>query len=105
MKKSGLITKSKLITRCKELGVMLLDSGDVLRVDAPAGYVIRDTDGHSKDIYGIGTRWTRPDAYRDIFESLAGGLDECDDPDCDSCIHEPMSFAEIQNTYRGERLA
>ena len=84
---------------------MLLDGGDVLRVDAPVGFVIHNTDGHSLDIYGIGSRWTRSDAYADLFASLSGGLDRCDDPDCDSCIHEPMSFAEIQNTYRGERLA
>lgn len=97
--------RRQLVKRCVELGCMLLDDGDCLRIDPPAGKVICDTGGHSRDLYYGGGRWPKPDAYAELLSDLAGGLDDCDDPDCDSCVHERHTFEELQELYRGERLA
>ena len=97
------MTKQELITLCKSVGVMFLDSGNVLRVDAPVGYVLKGGLQHSYDTYLDG--WMRPDAYQDIADEIVSGIVKCEDPECDSCIVEPMTFEQIRELYRGERLA
>ena len=94
--------KQQLIARCKELGCGLLDCGDTIRVDAPVGKVVANTQVHYADLYLRG--WKRNDAYRELLTELSGGLADCPDGNCEVC-EEAMSFDELYQLYRGERLA
>ncbi len=96
-------TKARLIARCKTLGVMLLDGGDFVAADPAIGHVLAATGMHSITCYT--SEASRPEIYAAIYDDLSHGLKPCDDPDCDSCIHEPMDFEAIQKLYGGERLA
>lgn len=81
---------------------MLLDSGDSLSIDAPIGYTL-PSGAHSFTLYLHG--WTRPDAYAALLDELHGPLLACDDRECDSCVHEPMTFDALAELYRGTRIA
>jgi len=97
------MTLHDLVTRCNDLGVMLLDDHDSLSIDAPCGKVFASSGLHSTTLNLEG--WKRPDAYRMLFIELGGGLDDCSDSDCDACVHELMSFEDIHMLYGGSRLA
>jgi hypothetical protein len=100
-------TKQQVIKKCLELGCMLLDCGDCLRVDPPVGKVVSATGSHTLDLY-LGTRgYKRSEAYAEIMADLRMGIDECTDPECDSCVLDPSGsdFKALQSLYRGERLA
>lgn len=94
--------KQKLIARCKELGCMLTDDGEVLRVDPPEGKVITVTEAHSIDFTLTG--WTRLEAYAEILDDLRDGIEPCTLEDCDTCS-EPSSFEDILKTFPAMRLA
>ena len=96
--------KNKSIIKCKSLGVMLLDCGNVLRVDAPYGKVFESTSLHYLDIYFDGWLREDTDAFRELLGQLEGGLTECDDNQCEIC-EETLSFEEAEKLYQGERLA
>ena len=96
--------KQQLIKRCKELGCLLLDNIDTVSVDAPVGYVFANTGAHSSTVY-LTDNWKRPEAYRELMTALERGLEGCSDKDCDSCVHEPMTFEAIHKLYGGERLS
>ncbi len=96
--------KNKSIYKCKSLGVMLLDCGNVLRVDAPNGKVFESTGLHYLDFYLDGWLQTHIDAYRELLGQLKGGLAECDNKQCEVC-EEALSFDEAEKLYQGERLA
>ena len=95
--------KKELVRLCKSVGVMLLDSGDCVRVDAPVGYRLMGNGLHNADLYTEG--WKREEVYEELSNDIGDGVEKCDDPDCDACVHEPMTFEQIQELYRGERLA
>lgn len=96
-------TKKQLIDHCKKHGIMFLDDVDCLRFDAPIGKLLSPVGWHYIDFNLRG--WTRPEAYQAIMEDIADGLEDCEDGDCDHCIHEPATFDRIQELYSGERLA
>ena len=96
-------TKAQLIAACKQNGVMLLDDGEALRLDAPIGKVFKGTGNHAHDLYLQG--WKRTEAYEDLIGNMLYGMEDCADPDCDACVHEPSDFDAIQKLYGGERLA
>ena len=91
-----------LIARCKDLGCMLTDGGDVIRVDAPQGQRLRGTGLHGVDLYTRG--WTRDAAYLEIIHDLEMGLEPCDDSDCETC-QDGLTFDDLLRLYPGERLA
>jgi hypothetical protein len=95
--------KQKLIELCKAAGVMLLDDGDVIRMDAPRGYVLKGNFTHSADVYLRG--WSRAAAYQYLSEELGEGVEKCDDESCESCQSEDSEFEALQRLYGGERLA
>jgi len=98
------MTKAKLIQLCVSQGVMLLDDGGgALRADAPVGFVLGGSFAHSADAYL--DPMTRSEAYDFLAEAIGTELVKCENPDCDACVHEPMTFAQVQQLYRGERLA
>lgn len=84
-------TKKQLVARCRELGVMLLDSGDCVRIDAPLGKRFAGGCGHSRDIYTDG--WSRSEVYEELLRELSDGIDDCDD------------LEEVHSVYGGLRLA
>ena len=95
--------KRELINLCKATGVMLLDSGDCVRVDAPVGFVLMGNGLHYADVYTDG--WKRNDVYEDLSNDIGEGVEKCEDKDCDSCIHNPITFEQLSELYCGERLA
>ncbi len=94
--------ENKSIHKCKTLGVMLLDCGNVLRIDVPLGKVIKSTGLHYLDIYFDEKQ--RADAYRKLLDQLEDGLVECNDNKCEVC-EETLSFEEAEKVYQGSRLA
>ncbi len=82
---------------------MLLDDGENLSVDAPIGFIFAGICTHniSMDLFG----WKRSDAYKVLSDDLQLGLKECNDHECENCIHAPMTFDELHELYGGERLS
>ena len=95
-------TKQQAIAACKASGLMLVDAGDCIRVDAPIGRVLHWGGAHSHDLYTRG--FTRPQAWDEVVEVASAGTDACDNPECDACVREAMSFDELARLYGGERL-
>jgi hypothetical protein len=97
--------RTKVIQICKAMGVMLLDCGDCLSVDAPAGQKFRCVGVHSRTIgFGPEEDHTKGEAWSALLDDLEHGLEACEDADCDSCIHEPMDFEAIHKVHGGTRL-
>jgi len=95
--------RSELISLCEITGILLIDQGDSVSVDAPTGFILMGIGLHSSTINTHG--WKREEVYEDLANDIGGGVEKCTDPDCDSCVKEPMSFDEIAALYRGTRLA
>lgn len=88
-------TRKQFINRCNELGVIAIDSGDMIRIDAPHGRRFAGTQCHYHDIYLRG--WTRPDAYQAMIDDMRMGLETCDITDCEICedAYTPEQIAEF----------
>lgn len=98
--------RKKVIQICKAMGVMLLDCGDSISVDAPVGQKFRCVGVHSRTIcFGPTEGHTKTEAWEALLDDLEHGLEDCEDVECDSCVHEPMDFDAIHKLYGGERLA
>jgi hypothetical protein len=97
MTKTNEATRRQLAARCKALGVRLVIGADVVRIDAPRGWVIAVTECHSRDLYLKG--WTKPEAYAELLDDLRFGLERCDDAECEHC---PYQVASVDDwTERG----
>lgn len=94
--------KQKLIARCKELNVTLLDCGDCLRIDAPAKKLLASNGIHFFDLYL--RDWKRQDAYLELLRELSYGLEDCTISNCE-CCEENLQTNELEKLYDGERLA
>ena len=95
-------SRDLLKARCTQLGVLLLDCGDSLSIDAPIGYTLPHG-AHSRTLALRG--WSREDAFASLLDDLQAPLIVCDDAECDACVHEPMTFEAIAELYRGKRIA
>lgn len=95
--------RAELAKLAKRVGVLVMDQGDAISVDAPVGYVIAATGVHSTTINVSG--WTRPELYAELALDLRHGIEECPDRSigCDAC-DEAMGFDELLELYRGERI-
>jgi hypothetical protein len=103
-KKVRQASKQSLVELCKLHGIMLLDDGDVISVDAPVGQCLQGNNLHDAQVT-LSSGWHRGEAYAFLMDEIGTGLIKCEDPECESCIINPMTFDEIQALYRGERLA
>ena len=96
-------TRRDIVDVCKACGIMLIDQGDCVSIDAPTGYTLMGNNLHSSTIHTIG--WRKHEIYEALMFDIGGGLEKCDNPDCDNCVHEPYTFEQLEEMYRGERLA
>jgi hypothetical protein len=96
--------RQKVIVAAKSHGCMLLDDGDWLRLDAPIGQVFAINGLHYMDVIYDGNK---EEGWKEFLEILSFGsvMETCTNTDCDCCVHEPRTFDEIHELYRGERLA
>jgi hypothetical protein len=78
-------TRRAFVDRCEKLGIMWKDDGGTLEIDAPAGFVIANTGTHWLGIRYEGGRWLKGEAYAAMMEDMAGGIEKCDEEDCDVC--------------------
>lgn len=96
------LTRRALVLICKARGVLLIDQGAAVSIDAPPGQVFQGSGLHSHTIYTDG--WKRGEVYAELAEEIGGGCVPCSDPDCDTCA-APTTFEELLTLYPGERLA
>jgi hypothetical protein len=101
-------TRQQLISRCRSLGVYLYDDGTgngTLLVEAPHGHIIAGEGLHGLVAeYGDGAG-SKPEAYADLADRLAYGIERCTETDCDNCSEGPMDPDEYARIYRTERIA
>lgn len=96
------MTRRALIDLCRKHGVMLLDQGDAVSIDAPAGYILKGHQVHSVTIPKDG--WKIGELYAALAEDLGEGVQRCGDGACEIC-EEALSFEDLASIYHGERLA
>ena len=84
-------TQQQLLKRLVELGASLDDDPDSpqLYVDSPKGKIWTATGCHCICApYRNSSQSWKAEAYAFLLEDMAGGLIDCDDPDCDICQEE-----------------
>jgi len=79
------MTKKRFSDICAAAGVRWSHNPDLdtIDVDPPSGYVIADTGLHYLSHFMRG--WTRAEAYQHIAADLAGGIEKCEQAECDYC--------------------
>lgn len=94
------MTRKQLIELMNERKLELRDNGDALSVDAPTGYTLKGDDVHSRVYYRDGYMYKggMADLYKYIAEDCSG-IEKCEDEECDSCIHEPVTSERLTELY------
>ena len=95
--------RQRVIAACKTHGIMCLDDGDCIRVDAAPGLVFKTTGHHSYDSY-LMAGVPKDENWHSVLCDIERGVMKCQDDDCPTC-EEGMTFDEIHKLYGGERLA
>lgn len=97
-------TRQAVIARCKELGVVLHDSGENIYADCPTGKVFSLTGCHMID-RNYATRGQRhtpaAEVWQSVLDDMAEGFSDCNDTDCDYCTEGHAD----SYPWMGERLA
>jgi hypothetical protein len=84
-------TRAALVARCATLGVELVAAGHDADLEAlcPQGQRFVSSKTHMIRIATFNNwSWPMPEAYGQLFEDLALGLEPCDDKGCDYCTEE-----------------
>lgn len=82
-------TRRQLLARVAELGcTMDEESNRMFYVDSPKGKKFAGTSTHALGYLfrnNASQSW-KPQAYYDALKDLEMGLEDCDDPECDTCF-------------------
>ena len=75
-------TRQQVMKRCKELGVEFSEDDYAIYADAPDGYQFKVSGYGCCDVpysNNGGQSW-KPQAYQEMIDDMAEGLEPCDDP-------------------------
>lgn len=101
-------TRKQLINRCKATGCLCFDDGCSLEIVAPDGHRLVDVMMHATVVnYASGwgnTYMPKAEAYRYLIEDLEGGIEPCDDPECEWC-NDGMTVEEAYQNQMPDRIA
>lgn len=78
-------TRKQFVKRCEQLGMKQFDDSDTIKLDAPAGFVLRGTGLHWIDMYYGDGAWKKGEIYSALIYDMEMGIEECDDWDCEIC--------------------